>query len=84
MLELYRQMFVRSGAALEGAAAERLTAVKSRLAVLGTAFGQNLLAEERGWSMALVGGRSGCAAGLRAGRGKGGGRRARRRARWSR
>ncbi len=51
VLELYRQMFVRSGAALEGAAAERLTAVKSRLAVLGTSFGQNLLAEERGWFM---------------------------------
>ena len=27
--------------------------VNSRLAVLGTAFGQNLLAEERGWSMEL-------------------------------
>ncbi len=54
VLELYRQMFVRSGAALEGAAAERLTAVKSRLAVLGTAFGQNLLADERAWFMELM------------------------------
>jgi peptidyl-dipeptidase Dcp len=53
VLELYRQMFVRSGAALEGAAAERLTAVKARLAVLGTQFSQNLLAEERGWFMEL-------------------------------
>ncbi len=53
VLDLYRQMFVRSGAALEGAAAERLTAVKSRLAVLGTTFGQNLLAEERSWTMEL-------------------------------
>ena len=53
VLQLYRQMFVRSGAALEGAAAERLTAVKARLAVLGTAFGQNLLADERGWFMEL-------------------------------
>ncbi len=53
VLELYRQMFVRSGAALEGAEAERLTAVKSRLAVLGTAFGQNLLADERAWFMEL-------------------------------
>ena len=51
VLTLYRQMFVRSGAELEGAAAERLTVVKSRLAVLGTAFGQNLLADERAWFM---------------------------------
>ena len=54
VLTLYRQMFVRSGAELTGAAAERLTAVKSRLAVLGTAFGQNLLADERGWLMELA------------------------------
>lgn len=54
VLELYRQMFVRSGALLEGAAAERLTAVKSRLAVLGTAFSQNILAEERDWFMELA------------------------------
>lgn len=51
VLELYQQMFMRSGAALEGAAAERLTAVKARLAVLGTQFGQNLLADERSWFM---------------------------------
>jgi len=54
VLTLYRQMFVRSGALLEGAAAERLTAVKARLAVLGTSFSQNLLAEERGWFMELA------------------------------
>ena len=53
VLELYRQMFVRSGAALEGAEAERLTAVKARLAVLGTEFSQNLLADERSWFMEL-------------------------------
>ncbi|HLQ18295.1 MAG TPA: peptidase M3, partial [Tabrizicola sp.] len=53
VLELYRQMFVRSGAALEGAKAERLTAVKARLAVLGTQFSQNLLADERSWFMEL-------------------------------
>ncbi|MDP4034104.1 MAG: M3 family metallopeptidase [Pseudorhodobacter sp.] len=54
VLALYRRMFRRAGAALHGEAAERLTAVKSRLAVLGTAFSQNLLAEERGWFMPLA------------------------------
>ena len=53
VLELYRRMFVRSGAQLEGDAAARLTEVKSRLAVLGTKFSQNLLADEREWFMAL-------------------------------
>lgn len=54
VLELYRQSFVRSGAALEGASSERLTAVKARLAVLGTEFSQNLLADERSWFMELA------------------------------
>jgi peptidyl-dipeptidase Dcp len=54
VLELYRQVFVRSGALLEGAEAERLTAVKARLAVLGTQFSQNLLADEREWFMPLT------------------------------
>ncbi len=54
VLTLYRQMFVRSGALLVGAASDRLTAVKSRLAVLGTTFSQNLLADERDWFMDLA------------------------------
>ncbi|MGB8812755.1 MAG: M3 family metallopeptidase [Paracoccaceae bacterium] len=54
VLELYRKMFVRSGALLQGEAAARLTAVKSRLAVLGTEFSQNLLADEREWFMELT------------------------------
>ncbi|MBL4926604.1 M3 family metallopeptidase [Fuscibacter oryzae] len=54
VLTLYRQMFVRSGALLDGEQADRLTAVKSRLAVLGTDFSQNLLAEERDWFMELA------------------------------
>ncbi|MEH6772376.1 MAG: M3 family metallopeptidase [Cereibacter changlensis] len=53
VLTLYRRMFVRSGAQLDGAEAERLTAVKARLAVLGTEFGQNLLADERDWFLPL-------------------------------
>ena len=54
VLELYRRMFVRSGALLEGAGSARLTEVKSRLAVLGTQFSQNLLADERSWLMPLA------------------------------
>ncbi len=53
VLMLYRRMFVRAGAALQGAARDRLTEVKARLAVLGTQFSQNLLADERDWFMAL-------------------------------
>ena len=53
VLMLYRRMFLRAGAALEGDARERLTDVKSQLAVLGTTFSQNLLADERAWSMPL-------------------------------
>ena len=48
-----RRDFVRAGAALEGEDRERLAAVKERLAVLGTRFSQNLLADERAWSMPL-------------------------------
>ncbi len=54
VLELYRRMFVRSGALLEGEAAARLTEVKARLAVLGTKFSQNVLADERAWKMELA------------------------------
>lgn len=54
VLDLYRRMFVRSGAQLEGEAAARLTAVKSQLAVLGTKFSQNVLADERAWYMELA------------------------------
>ncbi len=53
VLDLYHRMFVRSGAAVEGPDRDRLTAVKSRLAVLGTQFTQNLLADERSWFMDL-------------------------------
>ncbi|MBB93523.1 MAG: peptidase M3 [Rhodobacteraceae bacterium] len=54
VLMLTHRSFVRAGAALDGAEAERLTAVKSRLAELGTQFTQNLLADERGWFMDLA------------------------------
>ena len=54
VLLLTHRSFVRSGAALEGADGVRLTEVKSRLAVLGTEFMQNLLADERAWFMGLA------------------------------
>ncbi|SEN03098.1 peptidyl-dipeptidase Dcp Metallo peptidase. MEROPS family M03A [Loktanella fryxellensis] len=54
VLMLTQRSFVRQGAQLQGAQAERLRAVKSRLAVLGTQFTQNLLADERDWSMSLT------------------------------
>jgi peptidyl-dipeptidase Dcp len=53
VLYLTRRGFLRAGAALEGAEADRLAAIKERLAVLGTEFAQNLLADERAWSMPL-------------------------------
>ena len=53
VLMLTRRGFVRSGAQLQGAQADRLRDVKSRLSVLGTDFTQNLLADERDWFMAL-------------------------------
>ena len=56
VLELYRRMFVRAGAALDSAARDRMAEVKERLAVLSTAFTQNLLADERNWWMPLADG----------------------------
>ncbi len=53
VLMLYRRMFVRAGAALDRDASDRMAAVKSRLASLGTQFTQNLLADERDWFMPL-------------------------------
>ena len=53
VLTLYERNFRRAGAQLEGAARDRLKEVKERLAVLGTQFTQNLLADERGWVMEL-------------------------------
>ncbi|MFV2053600.1 M3 family metallopeptidase [Aliiroseovarius sp. YM-037] len=53
LLMLYRRNFVRSGAQLTGDDRDRLKEVKNRLAVLGTEFTQNLLADEREWHMEL-------------------------------
>jgi peptidyl-dipeptidase Dcp len=54
VLDLYHRMFVRAGAALKGKDRSRLAEVSKRLAILGTSFTQNLLADERDWSMELA------------------------------
>ncbi|WP_299192161.1 M3 family metallopeptidase [uncultured Litoreibacter sp.] len=49
VLYLHRRGYVRAGAQLQGADYDRLKEIKSRLAVIGTSFTQNLLADERDW-----------------------------------
>ncbi|PKP74394.1 MAG: peptidase M3 [Alphaproteobacteria bacterium HGW-Alphaproteobacteria-6] len=56
VLMLYRRMFIRAGAGLDGAGKARMAAIRERLAVLSTAFSQNLLADERDWVLALAAG----------------------------
>ncbi|MDA8585032.1 M3 family metallopeptidase [Rhodobacteraceae bacterium] len=53
VLMLSHRGFVRSGAALAGQEEARMKEIKGRLAVLGTEFTQNLLADEREWFMPL-------------------------------
>jgi len=53
VLMLTHRGFVRAGAALEGVEEQRMKDIKARLAVLGTQFTQNLLADERSWFMEL-------------------------------
>ena len=53
MLTLYHRMFVRAGARLAGAERTRLKEIVQRLASLGTAFGQNVLADEKAWALPL-------------------------------
>lgn len=53
VLMLTHRNFIRAGAGLTGAAAVRMKEIKERLAVLGTEFSQNLLADERDWHMEL-------------------------------
>ncbi len=53
LLMLTRRRFLRAGAALTGQPEARMKEIMARLAQLGTAFTQNLLADEAGWHMAL-------------------------------
>lgn len=54
VLMLTHRGFVRAGAALTGTEDARMKEIKARLAVLGTEFTQNLLADERAWFMPLA------------------------------
>ena len=53
VLQLTHTQFVRAGAALEGEAKGRLAGIVERLAVLGTLFSQNVLADEKAYTLVL-------------------------------
>ncbi|MBV7380667.1 M3 family metallopeptidase [Maritimibacter dapengensis] len=53
VLMLTRRGFTRAGAELTGADRHRYREIMERLAILGTGFTQNLLADEREWFMEL-------------------------------
>lgn len=53
VLERYHTRFVRSGAALERKAQDRLATINERLASVGTQFGQNVLSDEKSFVMVL-------------------------------
>jgi peptidyl-dipeptidase Dcp len=53
VLERHWKGFVRSGAKLAKDRQERLAAINEQLAGLGAKFGQNVLADEKNWSLAL-------------------------------
>jgi peptidyl-dipeptidase Dcp len=55
VLERSHLGFVRSGAALGAEKKKRLAEITERLAVLGTQFGQNVLADERAYTLLLEG-----------------------------
>jgi peptidyl-dipeptidase Dcp len=55
VLERYHLAFRRAGAHLDDAARGRLGAISERLATLGTSFSQNVLADERDYTLELNG-----------------------------
>ena len=55
VLERYHVTFRRAGAALDGAAKARHAEIIERLAALGTAFSQNVLADEQAFALPLHG-----------------------------
>jgi peptidyl-dipeptidase Dcp len=55
VLERHHTKFRREGAALDPERRKRLAAITERLAALGTAFSQNVLADEQSYTMVLEG-----------------------------
>jgi peptidyl-dipeptidase Dcp len=55
VLDRYHTAFRRAGAHLDESAKQRLAAISERLASLGTAFSQNVLADEQDYTLVLEG-----------------------------
>jgi peptidyl-dipeptidase Dcp len=55
VLERYHTSYRRAGAALDAKGKARLAEITERLAALGTAFSQNVLADEQGYTLVLEG-----------------------------
>jgi peptidyl-dipeptidase Dcp len=55
VLERYDTIFRRAGAGLPAETKSRVAAISERLAALGTAFSQNVLADEQNWALILDG-----------------------------
>ena len=55
ILERTYKSFVRAGARLDAKARKRISEINTELATLGTAFNQNVLADEQAWHMLLDG-----------------------------
>jgi peptidyl-dipeptidase Dcp len=53
VVDRYRTIFVRAGAALDQDGKRRLAEINERLAAIGTQFSQNVLADESGWTLVL-------------------------------
>ena len=53
VLDRYHTMYKRAGAGLDAATKKRLAEIAERLAVLGTTFSQNVLADEQSYTLAL-------------------------------
>jgi len=54
VLERYHTIFVRAGARLDPAGKKRLAEINERMATLGTLFSQNVLADEKAWTLVLA------------------------------